>query len=173
MPPDVFTTATRPSASSSSRSSIATRQQSSTSAGATGIEVEHDRARPVHVGRAVHWLRVQLERGEVGEPHERREVFDDAAALAAVGLERLGRVHPAGWWRRAALLEEPLAGGAVGRPHERGRPPGEVGEHHRRDLPVVVDHVGFAESRRGVQQLVEVGERELAALDLDRLTASG
>ena len=68
---------------------------------------------------------------------------------------------------RAPLLEEPFALRAVGRAHERRRPAGEVGQHHRRDPPVVVDDVGLAEAGGGVEELVEVGERELAAVDLD------
>ena len=48
---------------------------------------------------------------------------------------------------------------AVGRAHQRGRPPGQVGQHHRGDPAVVVDDVGFAEARRRVEQLVEVRER--------------
>ena len=84
--------------------------------------------------------------------------------LGSSGSE--ARTH-AGWWggQRFSKNRSPVR--AVGRAHEGGRAPGEVGEHHRRDPPVVIDHVGFAESRRGVQQLVEVRERELAALDLD------
>ena len=76
-----------------------------------------------------------------------------------------------GWWRRAPLLEEPFTRRTVGRAHERRRPAREVGEHHRRDAAVVVDHVGLAEARGRVQQLVEVRERQLPAVDLD-LTSS-
>ena len=73
-----------------------------------------------------------------------------------------------GWWGGQRFSKNRSPCGAVGRAHERGRPPGEVGEHHRRDPAVVVDHVGFAEARGGVEQLVEVRERELTAVDLDR-----
>ena len=59
--------------------------------------------------------------------------------------------------------------GPSGRPHQGGRPPGEVGEDEGRDPAVVVDDVGFAEPGCRVEHLVEVRERELAALDLDQL----
>ena len=61
-----------------------------------GIEIEHDRARAIHVGQ-LPLVGVQLERGEVREPHERGEIFDDAAPLAAVGLERIRRRTQPGW----------------------------------------------------------------------------
>jgi len=69
--------------------------------------------------------------------------------------------------RLAALLEESLTLRAVGRADQGRRPARQVGQHHRRDPPEVVDHIGFAEARGGVQGLVEVGERKLATVDLD------
>ena len=69
--------------------------------------------------------------------------------------------------RRAVLLEEARPARPVGRPDQGRRPPGQVREHHRCDPAVVVDDVGFAEPGGGVEHLVEVGERQLAALDLD------
>ena len=91
-----------------SRSSSATRQQSSDVGGRAGVEIEHHRAGVSRSGERP-LVRVQLERGEVREPHERREVLDDAAFAAAVRLERLRCPDPVGMVRRAALLEEPLA----------------------------------------------------------------
>ena len=72
-----------------------------------------------------------------------------------------------GWCGGQRFLEEPLTLRAVGRAHEGRRPAGQVREHHRRDPPVVVDDVGFAEARGRVELLVEVGERELTAVDVD------
>ena len=131
-----------------------------------GVEVEHDRPGGVHVGESP-LVRVQLERSEIREPDERREVLDDAAALTAVRLERLRRPDPVGVVRGAALLEEPLTLRAIGRAHEGRRPAGQVRQHHRRNPAVVVDDVGLAETRLGVELFVEVGERELTTVDVD------
>ena len=46
---------------------------------------------------------------------------------------------------------------------------GDVRQHHRRDADVVVDDLGLGEPRRRVQHLVEVGDLELAPVDLDEL----
>ena len=108
-----------------------------------------------------------IERGEVGQPDQRRQVPDDAAALAAVGLERLGALHPFRMVRRAPFLEKALAGQAVRRAYERRRPSREVGEHRRRDAPVVVDDVGLAEAGLRVEELVEIRKCELATIDRD------
>ena len=43
----------------------------------------------------------------------------------------------------------------------------QVGEQHRGDPGVVVDDLTFGEARRGVQHLLEVGEPQPAAVDLD------
>ena len=59
----------------------------------------------------------------------------------------------------AALLEEPLALHAVGQPHHRQRAALQVGEQHRRDPGVVVDHLTFGEAGRGVQHLVRLDSR--------------
>ena len=84
------------------------------------------------------------------------------AALRGRRRPRRPRSGPIRVVRRAALLEEPLARRAVGRPHQRRRPAGQVRQHHRRDPAVVVDHVGFREPRGRVEHLVEVRERQLA-----------
>ena len=147
-----------------SRRSRATRPQSRMRGRRAGVEVEDDGGRVPRVGHRP-LVGVQLERGEVGEPDERGELLDHAALVPAAGHDRLGR-HPLRMVGRAALLEEPLAVGAVGRPHQRGRAARQVGEHHRRDPPVVVDDVGFLEARGGVENLVEVREGQLPTLDV-------
>ena len=70
LPPDVFTTQPSPSCSRVSRSSSATRQQSTIVAGAPGSRSMHECGRVVGIGDRP-LVRVQLERGEVGEPDER------------------------------------------------------------------------------------------------------
>ena len=43
----------------------------------------------------------------------------------------------------------------------------QVRQQHRRDPRVVLDHLALGEAGRGIEDLVEVGEREPAPLDLD------
>ena len=118
---------------------------------------------------SVHWCVCSSSAARLASHTSVGDVVDEAA-LGAAGRLVAGRdVDPLGMVRRAVLLEEAGPGRAVRRPHQRGRPPGEVGEHERRDPPVVVDDVGFAEPGCRVEHLVEVRERELAALDLDLL----
>ena len=62
--------------------------------------------------------------------------------------------------RRAAL--DP-----VGVALERQRPVAQVRQHVRRDARVVVDHLALGEADCGIQDLVEVGERQAAAADVD------
>ena len=138
------------------------------SAGAPGIEVEHDRAWRCTGRRAsTGWCAARARRGSrarraSGGPRR------CSPALPAVRLEPgPTRRTQSGWCGGQRFSKNRSPAGAVGRPHERGRPAGEVGEHHRGDPAVVVDDVGFAEAGGGVQHLVEVRERELAALDLD------
>src|SRR5690606_22939747 len=76
---------------------------------------------------------------------------------------------PGGPVRRAALLEERLALDAVGQAPQRDAAVRDVGQHHRRDPGVVVDHLGLGEPDRRVEDLVEVRELERAPLDLDEL----
>ena len=84
-----------------------------------GIEVEHDRRRQPRLG-GPGLGRVQLQRGEVGRPHERGHAVERAGRDLGVGVERHG-VEPLRPVARAALLEEPLAGDAVGKAHHRDR----------------------------------------------------
>ena len=148
LPPDVFTTAIETELRRAARAARARRGSSRARRRAAR---DRGRARP-RVGRVRVGQRplvgVQLERGEVREPHERREVFDDAAALAAVGLERFAtrRTH-AGWWGGQRFSKNRSPSAPSGARTRVGGRPGQVGEHHRRDPAVVVDDVGFAEAR--------------------------
>ena len=49
--------------------------------------------------------------------------------------------------------------------HQRWATVGDVGEHDRRDLAVVVDDLGFGVAARRIQDLVEVGEAQRFAVD--------
>ena len=141
------------------------RRQSSTPAGGPG-----SRSNTIDVGCIGvvdgRLLRVQLERGEVGHPHQGRPVVDHArheARLDLAGRDPFRRV------RWAPLLEERRAVDAVGPAHHREGPPPQVGQHHRRDPDVVVDDRGFREATSGYStfsRLVSASWRP-SILDLD------
>ena len=147
------------------------------------IEVEHHGRGLLDVGRP-RQEHVQLQAGQVGQPHERRAVLDEAevdvarvaAALAeapdALRPDR-GGGDPVGAVVGALLLVEPLRAGPVGKAVQRQRPVGEVRKHHRRDPRVVVDHLRLGEAGLRVEDLVEVGQLELAPVDLDRDAGGG
>ncbi len=131
-----------------------------------GIEVEHHGSGTPRVGGA-RLGSVELERSEVRRPHERRQVVDAAGADLGVGVERDGG-EPVRTVAGAPLLEEPLALDAVGEPDHGDRAVLQVRQHRRGDAGVVVDHLAFGEAVRGVQDLVEVGEPQPAAVHLDQ-----
>jgi hypothetical protein len=113
--------------------------------------------------------RVQLEVGEVGEPHERRQVVAEAEVDRArvVAAPDRRRLHPVGPVARALLLVEVLAGDAVRVALERQRAVVQVRQDGRRDARVVVDQLPLGEAGLGIEDLVEVRERQAAVADLD------
>jgi hypothetical protein len=92
--------------------------------------------------------------------------IDRARLDVGIGVEGDG-LEPGGPVAGAALLEEPLAVHAVGQPHHREWSVLEMGEERRGHSGVVIDHLAFGEAGRGVQHLLEVGQPELASIDLD------
>ena len=98
--------------------------------------------------------RVQLDVGQVGEPHERGPVLGERVVDRTLlhGLDPLGPV------RGRLLLVEVLAVDAVGIALEGQRAVVQVREHDRRDPGVVRDEVALGEPRLGVQDLVPVGD---------------
>ena len=79
------------------------------------------------------------------------------------------RLHPLRPVLGAALLEE---GGvevvdALGEAAQGHGAAAQVGDDRRRDLGVVVDHLALGEAGLRVEDLVEVGELQLAPVDLD------
>ena len=163
-PPEVFTTAHRSKWPRMSRSSHATRPQSRTPARGPG-----SRSSTTAVGcqgsASVHWCVCSSSAARFASHTSAGGLRDDATLLAAARYDRLRR-DPVGMVRRAPLLEEPLAVRPVGRPDEGRGPAREVGEDDRPDAPVIVDDLGFSEARGGVEDLVEVRQRELPTLDL-------
>jgi hypothetical protein len=56
------------------------------------------------------------------------------------------------------VLDEAVGVDPVGEAVQHQRPPGEVGEHHVGDRPVILDHVALGHRVVGVEQLVQVGQ---------------
>ncbi len=75
------------------------------------------------------------------------------------------RLHPLGPVLGAALLEEVEALDAVGVALERGRAALQVRDHGVGDPGVVVDHLALGEPGLRVEDLVEVGQLQLAPAD--------
>jgi hypothetical protein len=110
--------------------------------------------------------------GQVGGPHERGQVVDHAEVHVRAVLGRTARDDALGPYPvrpvlGTFLLVEELAFDAVRVALHRQRPALEVRQHERRHARVVVDHLALGEARLGIEDLVEVGELELLALDLD------
>ena len=163
--PELFATTCKPSWSSRSRTSRATRAALDDAGRRARVEVEHHRGGVPGV-RGAGLGCVQLERREVGRPDQAREVLDRAGLDLGIGVERDG-LQPGRAVFRATLFEESLALHAVGQPHHRERPVLEMGEQRWRHPGVVIDHLTFGEAGRGVQDLVEVGQSEFPSADLN------
>ena len=111
---------------------------------------------------------MKLKRAHLSEPYERRLVVaDDEVDLAdAVHANRL-RSHPVGRALGDALLVEALPIDAVGEAHARQWPLGQVGNECVGDARVVVDRLALGRLRLRPHDLVEVGQGESPAVDLD------
>src|SRR5919106_1768407 len=119
---------------------------------------------------------MQLERGELSEPDQRGAVVadDEVDHPDRAHLDGLGADPVRGVLGRP-LLEEALPPDPVGEPDPGQGPVVEMGEQGLRDAGVVVDRLALGECRLRAaapaaacrpQDLVEVGERDLAPVDL-------
>src|ERR687886_880464 len=73
---------------------------------------------------------------------------------------------------RARLEEDRRAGNAVRVELECKRPIAQMGQHERRDVPVVLDQVTLGKAVVGPQHFAEMGEAQPAPID-DHLAGSG
>lgn len=123
-----------------------------------GVEVDEEEVGGV-VRAGPREGRVELERGEVGEPGERVGVV--AEEEADVPARRLGPVgeglHVLRRAGRRVLLEEPRFPDAAREAVEGQRPVFQVREEERRDPEIVLDHVPLGEPGRRVQHPVGGG----------------
>ena len=113
---------------------------------------------------------VQFNRGQVRDPHQRRQIVGQKVVDGAVvALAPDGRgLHPVGAMHGRVLLEEKfLVSRRLGIALHGERTSREVRHQHRRDADVVVHHLPFGETGGGIEDLVQIRELELAALHFD------
>ncbi len=103
---------------------------------------------------------MELEGGEVREVDERGRLSCDEVLDAALGSQDGLYGQPVRCARRHVLLEERLRVDAVGEPHAGQAATGEMGEHRVGDREVVRDDLRLREVARGVEDLVQVRQRE-------------
>src|SRR5262249_49553644 len=104
---------------------------------------------------------------------EAREVVDyHVANLAAFAARDVEGVDPVGSVAGGVLLVEKLGSDSIGVTFEGDRPLREVRKKVVRDPNVEVDDLALGEAGR-VQGLVDVGERDVAAFDLDLVLLAG
>ena len=120
-------------------------------------------------------VHVQLQRGQVDQPGQRRQVVDDREGDVAVrpcrrGEPVVGTVAvrtqdgvPAGAFFSKKLMSSTPCGQRI----RVTAPVLEVRQHHRRDLRVVVEHLALGGPGARVEHLGEVADLEGPALDVD------
>src|SRR5439155_23590829 len=108
---------------------------------------------------------VELDAAEVDHPGQRRRVVDhgeDGCVAARKADELLADVVRV--WRHSLLVEE-VAVDAVRIPHHVEGPSGCLIEHMRCKVEVVLDEVTLRQPERREEDLVQVGELDLAVAD--------
>ena len=112
---------------------------------------------------------VQVDAPEVDDPQQRRHVLDhrevDDVARAVIDRADLDPVGPR---RRRALHEEELAGGAVRVALHDHRAIADVRQQHVGDVGVVLEQIALGEPELRPEQLAQVREADLLAVDGQR-----
>ena len=122
--------------------------------------------------------RVDLERGELGEPDEDGRLVHERVGGDAVAVLDVCAWDPVGGVVLEVLAEEHLArrlGGAhpVHPALARRRATRRLRDHDRGDAVVVVDHLALGGARGRVEDLVEVRQPQPAPVDVHLLLSSG
>ena len=117
-----------------------------------------------------HRMRVQLEAGEIGHPHERRGVArHDLLRAAARRKAQRHDLDPGRPRSGRPLLEEELAVDAVRVPHEDVRPSAGAAQRAVGDGDVVARQIELGVARLGKEDLVRVRNGDLASRDREEL----
>ncbi len=133
-----------------------------------GVEVHAQLVRVLEVARADR-VRVEVDAAEVHHPREvRRLVADDEVGAPAAGEGDQRRLDPRRAARRRALLEERLSLDTVHVPLQRHRPAAHAAQRPIGNRDVVADEVELREARAREVDLFRVGDRHVAAADLER-----
>ena len=136
--------------------------------GWSGIEIEHH-----HGGTADIFCQrkrgMQFDGGQVRHPDHRAQIVGkNVVDRAPVALAPDGRgLHPVGPVRGGVLLEEILAVHAVGITLQGERTPLQMRNQHRPDAGVVVNDLPLGEAGCGIQDLVQIGQLQLPALNFN------
>ena len=116
---------------------------------------------------------VELDGAQVGRPDQRRQVRHGGVGDFALAIGGDGqRLDPAGAVRGHVLLEEELALDAVGEALHGEGATRQVRQHRLGDAGVVVDELPLGEAGLGKEDLVQVGDRQLAVADAHSLRAA-
>lgn len=114
---------------------------------------------------------MQLDRCEVGNPHQRGQVVaQNVVDVPLVAMTPDGyRLNPLGPMLGGILLEKKFFVDAAWIAFECEWTVFQVGNQHRRNPRVVVDDLPFRNARGRIQHLIKVGQLEVAAINFDDL----
>ena len=117
---------------------------------------------------------VQIDAPEIDDPEQRRQVIDDRKVddVAGVMVDAAGP-DPGRARLRRPLHEEELTGGAVGIAFHHHRAIADVRQEHRRNVGVVLDQITLGDPLLLPEQLVEIGEPNVASGNLKSVTPCG
>jgi hypothetical protein len=131
------------------------------------VEVDAQLVRAVEVV-GEHRVRVEVDATEVDHPGQRGRVADhDLLGGTAGGVLELGHLDPVGPLGRSPLLPDRLFVEPLHEPLEHHRPPPHPAQRALGHSEVVVDQVELGVTAGREHHLVGVGDRHLAAGDLE------
>ena len=112
---------------------------------------------------------MQFDRRQIRQPDQRRQIVGQNVmdgAMVSLAPDR-SSLHPVRPMLRRILLVEKFFVHAVGIALAGERASGQMRQHRRRNTHVVVDHLLLGKSRRRIQNLFQIRQLELLALNLN------